>query len=72
MFESLTLIPLSDMDSALLFKLGQNLSNVFQIKIAVKEGIEIPSDAYHLDRDQYNTTMILKIIYPNLKTITNG
>ncbi|MCJ7813569.1 archaemetzincin family Zn-dependent metalloprotease [bacterium] len=65
--ESMTLIPISDMDSDFLSKLGKDLSNIYFVRITIEEALQIPYKAYHPDRDQYNATRILETIYSNRK-----
>lgn len=62
---TIVLVPVGNLDIKIINRLNRDLSEIFQAKVITKPKIEIPSWTYVPERRQYNSSLILNIIYTN-------
>ncbi len=62
---TIVLLPVGNLDTKIINRLKRDLSKIFQAKIITKPNIEIPTWAYVPERNQYNSSLIMNVIYPN-------
>ena len=64
--ETISLVPLGQIDQQLLIKLGLHLKEVFPGNVQISNPLHIPKGAYNSHRKQFNSTAILSYLLTQL------